>query len=328
MPEQPQLPDTLVLTEPAEDAYHRAYVQAVRAFERFLTYEKHRSPQTIRAYVSDITSFLGYAKRHGVMELEEITIEHMRGWLGTHYAGNSARSSMARRASSLRTFFSWAEEEQLITQNPSLALATAAKNKYLPEVLSKQHMETLLTSLQEQLQLAPRDAKLLRLIAVVELLYATGMRISELTGLNLSSIDRENLTMRVIGKGNKERVVPFGKPAMDALNQWVMRGRPQWFPHETSATIEALFIGPQGKRANPRQIREDLTRLLRQLDNTNASGAHVFRHTAATHLVEGGADIRSIQELLGHSSLATTQIYTHVSIDRLAGTYAGAHPRA
>ncbi|GAA1742872.1 tyrosine recombinase XerC [Rothia terrae] len=328
MPEQPQLPDTLVLTEPAEDAYHRAYVQAVRAFERFLTYEKHRSPQTIRAYVSDITSLLGYAKRHGVMELEEITIEHMRGWLGTHYAGNSARSSMARRASSLRTFFSWAEEEQLITQNPSLALVTAAKNKYLPEVLSKQHMETLLTSLQEQLQLAPRDAKLLRLIAVVELLYATGMRISELTGLNLSSIDRENLTMRVIGKGNKERVVPFGKPAMDALNQWVMRGRPQWFPHETSATIEALFIGPQGKRANPRQIREDLTRLLRQLDNTNASGAHVFRHTAATHLVEGGADIRSIQELLGHSSLATTQIYTHVSIDRLAGTYAGAHPRA
>ncbi len=328
MSEEAKLPDTLVLDAPVEDAYHRAYSQAVSAFERYLTYEKHRSPQTIRAYISDVKSFLGYSKRHGVLELEEITIEHMRGWLGTYYAGASARSSMARRASSLRTFFAWAEEEQLITNNPALALATASKNKYLPEVLSKEQMEFILSSLSAKSQESSHNPKLLRVCAVVELLYATGMRISELTALNLSSIDRENLTMRVVGKGNKERVVPFGRPAMDALNRWVTRGRPQWFPSQTTGTIDALFIGPQGKRANPRQIREDLTRLLRTVENSEASGAHVFRHTAATHLVDGGADIRSVQELLGHSSLATTQIYTHVSIDRLAGTYAEAHPRA
>lgn len=168
---------------------------------------------------------------------------------------------------------------------------------------------------------------MLRLWAVLEVLYSSGMRISELTGLNLSSIDRANKTVRVIGKGNKERVVPLGIPAMKVLSQWVKIGRPYWIT-KGSHDVTALFIGPRGKRANPRQIREDISRILRTLENTEVSGAHVLRHSAATHLVDGGADIRTVQELLGHASLSTTQIYTHVSMKRLADTYTRAHPRA
>lgn len=168
---------------------------------------------------------------------------------------------------------------------------------------------------------------MLRLWAVLEVLYSSGMRISELTGLNLSSIDRANKTVRVIGKGNKERVVPLGTPAMKVLSRWVKIGRPYWIA-KGSRDVTALFIGPRGKRANPRQIREDISRILRTLENTEVSGAHVLRHSAATHLVDGGADIRTVQELLGHASLSTTQIYTHVSMKRLADTYTRAHPRA
>ena len=168
---------------------------------------------------------------------------------------------------------------------------------------------------------------MLRLWAVLEILYSSGMRISELTGLNLSSIDRANKTVRVIGKGNKERVVPLGTPAMKVLSRWVKIGRPYWIA-KGSRDVTALFIGPRGKRANPRQIREDISRILRTLEDTEVSGAHVLRHSAATHLVDGGADIRTVQELLGHASLSTTQIYTHVSMKRLADTYTRAHPRA
>ncbi|QRZ62361.1 tyrosine recombinase XerC [Rothia sp. ZJ932] len=321
------LPDTLVLTDgPLE--YNRAYSQVIAEYTRYLTYEKHRSPETIRSYTSDLTAFLAYCNRYGVSELRVITRDHLRDWLASLHRHHAARSTMARRASCLRSFFAWAEEEQLIDVNPARTLSTPAKDRYLPEVLNNDHMQQLLRDVERSLQENPRDARTLRLAAVVELLYTTGMRISELTGLNLGSIDRTAYTLRVIGKGNKERIVPFGQPAMDALEQWVRAGRPQWFTPGNGSVQEALFIGPRGKRANPRQIREDINRLLAGLENTTASGAHIFRHTAATHLVDGGADIRTVQELLGHTNLATTQIYTHVSIDKLAGSYSKAHPRA
>ena len=234
-------------------------------FERFLRYEKHRSEETIRSYISDLEGFFGY---------------------------------MARRGSTLRTFFTWAQEEELVHANPTRGMRTPKRENHLPPVLSREQMNQLLTTLQERRAQDPRDARLLRLEAVVEVLYASGMRISELTGLDLQSVDRANKTVRVLGKGNKERVVPLGTPALKALNRWVSYGRPQWIP-EGAQGVTALFIGPRGGRANARQIREDLTRLLRTVENTQASGAHVLRHSAATHLVDGGADIRSVQELLG-----------------------------
>lgn len=296
-------------------------------FERFLRYEKHRSEETIRSYISDLEGFFGYMARRGVRHLDSIDASLIREWLGSLHLRQAARSTVARRGSTLRTFFTWAQEEELVHANPTRGMRTPKRENHLPPVLSREQMNQLLTTLQERRAQDPRDARLLRLEAVVEVLYASGMRISELTGLDLQSVDRANKTVRVLGKGNKERVVPLGTPALKALNRWVSYGRPQWIP-EGAQGVTALFIGPRGGRANTRQIREDLTRLLRTVENTQASGAHVLRHSAATHLVDGGADIRSVQELLGHSSLATTQIYTHVSMKRLAETYARAHPRA
>ena len=296
-------------------------------FERFLRYEKHRSEETIRSYISDLEGFFGYMARRGVRHLDNIDASLIREWLGSLHLRQAARSTVARRGSTLRTFFTWAQEEELVHANPTRGMRTPKRENHLPPVLSREQMNQLLTTLQERRAQDPRDARLLRLEAVVEVLYASGMRISELTGLDLQSVDRANKTVRVLGKGNKERVVPLGTPALKALNRWVSYGRPQWIP-EGAQGVTALFIGPRGGRANARQIREDLTRLLRTVENTQASGAHVLRHSAATHLVDGGADIRSVQELLGHSSLATTQIYTHVSMKRLAETYARAHPRA
>ena len=296
-------------------------------FERFLRYEKHRSEETIRSYISDLEGFFGYMARRGVRHLDSIDASLIREWLGSLHLRQAARSTVARRGSTLRTFFTWAQEEELVHANPTRGMRTPKRENHLPPVLSREQMNQLLTTLQERRAQDPRDARLLRLEAVVEVLYASGMRISELTGLDLQSVDRANKTVRVLGKGNKERVVPLGTPALKALNRWVSYGRPQWIP-EGAQGVTALFIGPRGGRANARQIREDLTRLLRTVENTQASCAHVLRHSAATHLVDGGADIRSVQELLGHSSLATTQIYTHVSMKRLAETYARAHPRA
>lgn len=321
------LPPTLPLGAQTLDV-NRVFTRALESFWRYLTYEKFRSPQTIKAYESDLSAFFDYCLRHGAQELADIDLEMIRSWLAHMHRANIARTSTARRTSSLRTFFAWAEEESLITDNPTLTLATPKKTGHLPQVLNQQQILFLIDRVEKQLQADPHDPHAMRLLASIELLYATGIRISELCSLNLSSIDRENRTLRVVGKGNKERVVPFGQPAMRALNRWVTQGRRQWFSANQQAVEEALFIGPRGKRANPRQIREDLTKALATIPDSQLSGAHIFRHTAATHMVDGGADIRSIQELLGHSSLATTQIYTHVSVDRLKDSYNNAHPRA
>ena len=324
--ESSALPDS-ALPESALGVSGEVFRPILDRFERFLRYEKHRSEETIRSYISDLEGFFGYMARRGVRHLDSIDASLIREWLGSLHLRQAARSTVARRGSTLRTFFTWAQEEELVHANPTRGMRTPKRENHLPPVLSREQMNQLLTTLQERRAQDPRDARLLRLEAVVEVLYASGMRISELTGLDLQSVDRANKTVRVLGKGNKERVVPLGTPALKALNRWVSYGRPQWI-QEGAQGVTALFIGPRGGRANARQIREDLTRLLRTVENTQASGAHVLRHSAATHLVDGGADIRSVQELLGHSSLATTQIYTHVSMKRLAETYARAHPRA
>lgn len=306
----------------------RELVRALESFERYLTYELHRSEATVRAYRSDLLDFFAFARRQGCSHLSHMDLDLLRSWLAGHYRRGAASSSMARRTSSLRSFFRWAQEEEILTIDPSARLATAKVDKRLPKVLKQEQIQSLLETLHKALQEQPRQPRLLRLLAVTELLYASGIRISELTGLNLESVDRQRLTLRVLGKGSKERVVPFGQPAMEALNSWVSLGRPQWLAPQGQGVQPALFIGPQGRRANPRQIRQDLSSLLATLEGTDFSGAHIFRHSTATHLVDGGADIRSVQELLGHSSLATTQVYTHVSLDRLAASYRQAHPRA
>lgn len=322
-----ELPTTLKIGANTLDT-DREFTRAIESYHRYLTYELHRSPETIKAYLLDLNDFFAFALRHGATHLSHIDLTLIRAWLAVLNSQQAARASIARKTSALRRFFTWAEDEELIDTNPASNIATPKKGSTLPQVLSTTHINQLISTLETALVQDPTNPRLLRLAAVVELLYSTGIRISELTGLDITSVDRNNQTLRVIGKGNKERVVPFGAPAMKALTAWVTRGRPAWLPQKPAHPQTALFIGARGKRANPRQIREDLTQLLATLPDTDASGAHVFRHTAATHMVDGGADIRAVQELLGHNSLATTQVYTHVSVERLAQSYLHAHPRA
>lgn len=321
------LEPTLKLSESTLDE-NRHYQLIIDSYQRYLTYEKHRSEETIRAYTADLTSFFSYALRYGYTQLDDIDVSLLRAWLASHHKNTNARGSLSRRSSTLRVFFAWAQTEGLVSTNPALALRTPKKQQHLPAVLTNAHMEELLQHLYAAHREDPTNIKTLRSIAVVELLYATGIRISELCSLNLQDVNREARTITVIGKGNKQRTVPFGKPALKALNIWVSKGRPHWYKGNTDRVEEALFLGPSGKRAGARQIREDLNRLLAGVSNTEATGAHVFRHTAATHMVDAGADIRSVQEMLGHTTLATTQIYTHVSVERLADTYRQAHPRS
>lgn len=300
------------------------FARVLGDFERFLSFEKARSTDTVRAYVSDLKDLFHSVQALGATKIEDIGIEELRSWLAEGYARNEARSTMARKASSIRSFFAWAEGRGLVPANPAARLKSPGGHRTLPKVLSAQDMKQILELLESDLAESPEAPHVLRTVAVVELLYSSGLRISELCGLDLSNVNQERRTVTVIGKGNKQRTVPLGRPAMNAVQAWTDRGRKQW----VKGAQNALFVGSRGMRAGQRQIREDLNRLLARGTSSGATGAHIFRHTAATHMVDGGADIRAVQELLGHSSLATTQIYTHVSVDRLSQTYRRAHPRA
>ncbi|WP_235950307.1 tyrosine recombinase XerC [Phycicoccus flavus] len=296
---------------------------AVAAFERHLRAERGRSDHTVRAYARDVGAFLDGA---GVVEdadLRSVTLADLRAWLGTVARRGAARSTVARTSASLRTFFRWCEQTGLVEHDPALRLAAPRRHRTLPPVLAEQAAAGLL----DVAATAADDADPLHLRdrACLELLYATGIRVGELVGLDVDDVDLDSRVLRVIGKGDKERRVPFGVPAADAVRQWLAAGRPALVTTESGP---ALLLGRRGRRADQRQVREVVHRLLREVPDAPDLGPHGLRHSAATHLLDGGADLRMVQELLGHASLATTQIYTHVSVDRLRRSYAQAHPRA
>jgi integrase/recombinase XerC len=220
-------------------------------------------------------------------------------------------------------FTAWAHRRGLVDADPGVRLASPKPLRRLPEVLRPADAVTALDA-----SPAPDDvdrAQVLRDQAILEILYATGIRVSELCGLDLDDVDLGRRTLRVFGKGRKERTVPVGVPALNALQEWLDQGRPSW---ATPASGPALLLGARGGRLDPRTARRAVHERLRAVDGIPDLGPHGLRHSAATHLLEGGADLRSVQELLGHATLATTQIYTHVSIERLRATYERAHPRA
>lgn len=296
---------------------------AVDGFQRYLQGERARSTHTVRAYMADVQSLLGFAVQEGVHDLGHLELGLLRRWLGAQSEAGMARSTLARRAATARSFTSWALREELIATDPALRLQAPKREKSLPGVLQQQQISRMVNSLDtaaaDGSPMAVRDR------AMVELLYATGVRVGELAGLDIDDLDPDRRTLRVIGKGNKERTVPFGVPAAVAVDDWLRRGRPAVV---TGTSGPALFLGVRGNRVDPRQIRSVVAELLHALGDTAATGPHALRHSAATHLLDGGADLRAVQEILGHSSLATTQIYTHVSVDRLRKSYQQAHPRA
>jgi integrase/recombinase XerC len=292
---------------------------ALSGFARHLELERGRSPHTIRAYTGDVASLLEHAARLRVTDLSGLDLQVLRSWLARQRSTGAARTTLARRGSSARVFTAWAHRRGLLPADPGALLATPKGLRPLPDVLAEDESARLLDAIVGQ---APED---LRDRLALELLYATGIRVGELCGLDLDDVDTSRRVVRVLGKGNRERTVPYGNPAGRALERWLGAGRPVWV---TPRSGPALLLGARGGRVDPRTVRSVVHRRLADVPGAPDLGPHGLRHSAATHLLEGGADLRSVQELLGHATLATTQIYTHVSVERLRTSYERAHPRA
>jgi integrase/recombinase XerC len=297
--------------------------EALTAFERHLRVERGRSENTVRAYARDVGAFLDAQDAEDDAAIGAVTLTDLRAHLGRVARAGAARATVARTAASLRTFFRWCERTGRIGSDPSLRLSAPRRHRSLPPVLAQRSATALL----DVASVAADDSDPLHLRdrAALELLYGTGIRVGELVGLDVDDVDLDARVLRVVGKGDKERRVPFGVPAEEAVRDWLRTGRPAL---ATSASGPALLLGRRGRRVDQRQVREVVHRLLRHVPDAPDLGPHGLRHSAATHLLEGGADLRMVQELLGHASLATTQVYTHVSVDRLRRSYAQAHPRA
>lgn len=297
--------------------------ECVDAFAQHLDRERDRSAHTIRAYVGDVLACLTWCAADGSRGLDDVDLARLRAWLGTLASGGAARSTLSRRSAAVRTFFAWARRTGRVAVDPALRLASPKRQRALPDVLTRDGATAVLDV--AAVAADDEDPIHLRNRAVLELLYATGIRVGELTGLDVDDVDRTNRVVRVLGKGRKERMVPFGQPADEAVADWLEHGRPAVAKGDSGP---ALFLGRRGRRVDPRQVREVVHALLAHVPDAPDLGPHGLRHSAATHLLEGGADLRMVQELLGHSSLATTQLYTHVSLDRLRTSYRQAHPRA
>ncbi|MEO7017320.1 MAG: tyrosine recombinase XerC [Leifsonia sp.] len=297
--------------------------RAIEGYSVHLAVERGYSAQTVRAYRSDLTSFAAFAGKRGVAATSDITLDVLRDWLWAAAQEGRSKATLARRSASARGFTAWVARAEGAATDPAARLRSPKADKTLPRVINRAQMSGMLDGLAERASEGEPNA--LRDLAVVELLYASGIRVSELTGLDVDDLDLERLTVRVLGKGAKERVVPFGVPARDALVDYQRRSRSILAGARSGP---ALFLGVRGGRLGTRAVYELVAGLLADIPGGGPAGPHALRHTAATHLLDGGADLRAVQELLGHASLGTTQIYTHVSTERLKESYRIAHPRA
>jgi len=310
---------------------------ALAAFERHVAHERGLSPHTVRAYVGDVISLLDHATRLGHDSVADLDVAVLRSWLARLRSTGASRGTLARRAAAARTFTGYAARAGLAATDPGRLLASPRPHRPLPAVLRPAEAAALAgapTGVHPPDGSDPAaaagggrrtDPVALRDALVLELLYATGVRVGELVGLDLPDVDRDRRLVRVLGKGAKERSVPYGGPAERALAAYLASGRPALTGPDSGA---ALLLGVRGRRLDPRTVRRLVHGYLRAVPGAPDLGPHGLRHTAATHLLEGGADLRAVQELLGHATLATTQIYTHVSVERLRRTYQRAHPRA
>ena len=295
----------------------------MEAFAVQLAGVENRSAHTVRAYVGDVVSLLDHAVRAGCTTPADLDIAVLRGWLARRMAAGAARSSQARRAAAARTFTAWTHRTGLAPADAGAQLASPRPHHELPTVLRAEQAARLVTAPRRDDGSPESHAVELRDRAVLEMLYAAGIRVSELCGLDLADLDAARRVIRVFGKGAKERSVPYGVPAQRALDAWLRAGRPEL----AGANADALFVGVRGGRMQPTVVRRIVAAAARAAGLPHTS-PHDLRHSAATHLLDGGADLRAVQDLLGHASLSSTQIYTHVSVDRLRAAYRQAHPRA
>ena len=295
--------------------------EALNEFVDFLLNTSGRSQHTVRAYVADVERLFSVMAQNDCNELSDLSLSILRIWLASEFESHSPATT-ARRVAAVRAFTAWAVKTKKLNSDVGLMLVPPKTKKTLPNYLTTDQVNEVLNV--ASISSDDDNPVGIRNLAILELLYATGIRVSELVGLDLIDINFADNTLRVTGKGNKQRTVPFGIPARDALERWLQVGRPEMLKENTNA----VFLGIRGKRIDQRVVREMIYEVLGHLADAPLMGPHGLRHTAATHLVEGGADLRTVQELLGHASLATTQVYTHVSAARLKSAYQQAHPRA
>lgn len=291
-------------------------------FDEYLELQCGRSAHTRRAYLGDLRSLLAFLADRGAA-LDGLSLPDLRAWLAAAAGAGAARTTLARRTSAVKAFTAWAARRNLLASDPAARLQVPKAHRTLPAVLRQDQALAAMTAAKSGAQQG--DPLALRDRLIVEFLYATGIRVSELCGLDVDDIDTGHRVLRVLGKGNKQRTVPFGQPAAEALRAWLTDGRPALVTAESGP---ALLLGARGRRLDVRQARTVVHQTVGAVDGAPDMGPHGLRHSAATHLLEGGADLRVVQELLGHSSLATTQLYTHVAVNRLRAVHDQAHPRA
>lgn len=295
-------------------------------WEEYLRLGRRMSPHTVAAYLGDLHSLMEFLSLDVDATPEQLrealTQRAVRSWLARTLADGGARSTIARHTAAIRNFTSWAMREGILASDPAALLSSPRADQRLPAPLDESDARALLNAARDEA--AVGGASQIRNWAILELTYACGLRVSEVCALDISSLNREALTVRVVGKGNKERVVPYGPPAADALDHWLVRGRPQLAGERSG---HALFLGDKGGRIDPRVVRSMVHKMAARA-GVHDIAPHGLRHSTATHLLQGGADLRAVQEMLGHSSLQTTQRYTHVDTARLSAIYQRAHPRA
>jgi integrase/recombinase XerC len=294
------------------------------SYLRHLRGQRSLAEHTVRAYRADLRNLFTHLGRLGIDSLDAVDLRALRSWLAKQHTLGQARATLQRRAAAARMFFAWAHETGHVEVDPAVSLRSPKIMRTLPPTLEAATAAQMLNDAVAAVgevggPVAARDA------AVLEILYATGIRVSELCGLDLADLDRARQVIRVFGKGSKERTVPLGRPALRAVEAWLGKPRAQLVTGESG---QAMFLGERGKRIDQRVVRRVVHRSLQMTEGAPDLGPHGLRHAMATHLLEGGADLRSVQEILGHASLATTQIYTHVTNERLRSAFEQAHPRA
>ena len=294
------------------------------SYLRHLRGQRNLAEHTVRAYRTDLLNLFTHLGRLGIDSLDSVDLRALRSWLAKQHTLGQARTTLQRRAAAARVFFAWARETGQIATDPAANLRSPKVSRILPPTLEAATAAQMLDAAAATMG-EPGGPIAVRDVAILEVLYATGIRVSELCGLDMADLDRERRVIRVFGKGSKERTVPVGAPAVRAVDVWLGKARPQLVTGESG---HAIFLGERGKRIDPRVARRVVHRSLQMTPGAPDLGPHGLRHAMATHLLEGGADLRSVQEMLGHASLATTQIYTHVTNERLRSAFEQAHPRA
>jgi integrase/recombinase XerC len=294
--------------------------QHMRKFLEYLEIQKNYSPNTVLSYETDLKALLQFLSEEGIRDLSQVRKDHLRLFIGTMMDNGFQPKSIARKIAALRSFFKYLNRQEIISANPASLLVTPRLPKHLPQFLDEKAMENVLDSPDRTTAEGKRDA------AILELLYSTGIRLGELVGLSAGDYNRAQGLIKVKGKGSKDRIVPVGRKAAEALSVY-FQTRPEFSENRLPAGVP-MFVAKNGLRVYPLAVRRIVKKYVGAVSEIQKKSPHMLRHTFATHLLNHGADLRAVKELLGHESLSTTQVYTHVTTSHLKKIYQQAHPKA